>query len=95
MDKYKIAEQYLKSINIRDAYLDKIPNDLRCVVHDNVYSEQVLVMEHFLLLELLGEQDLDDLYYFVYEKSPRIEYNGEVFTDIISYWKYCDKESRP
>ena len=61
----------------RDAYLETIPQDLRSVVWENEYSENLQAENALLMLEAFGEQLNDWAGYFLYEWKPGFHVTDE------------------
>ena len=54
----------------RDAYLETIPQDLRSVVFDNEYAENLQAENALLMAAVFGERLNDWVGYFLYEWKP-------------------------
>ena len=86
MDKVKIAKTYLEMVKLNAEYLNRIPKDIAEAIFDNQYSENLNTYLHLYLEQLLTTEQFEDLMYFAYESNPRIEYEGQEYTDIFSWW---------
>lgn len=91
--KYEIAKAFLECQQKCDEFYESLPQPIRDAFVENPINLAHEQLQHLLLSELLTIEQLDDLYYFAYESTPLVEWEGREFHTLESYWQYCDQKA--
>lgn len=91
LNKYDVLELFQDAEAVRTEFFDQLPHSIEPAFFDNEYAQSQDKLIHTLLKQFLTPSEYDDLCYFAYETSPRIEVDNQTFYSLEDYWTYCDQ----
>lgn len=93
LNKYDLAVLAQEMIEECDQFMNQLPQSIEAAFYDNEAYNAKDQFIHILLKQLLTDSEHDDLCYFLYESSPRVEVDNLVFLTLQDYWEYLDAQA--